>query len=59
LAEAAPADAGEAGRGGRVSQPYLAQLETGRRVSADIAVYAKLAKRLGVRIEDLVSPAVA
>jgi DNA-binding XRE family transcriptional regulator len=42
-----------------ISQPYLAQLETGRRVSADIAVYAMLAKRLGVRIEDLVSPAVA
>lgn len=36
-----------------ISQPYLAQLEAGRRVSADIAVYAKLAKRLGVRIEDL------
>ena len=42
-----------------ISQPYLAQLETGRPVSADIAVYAKLAKRLGGRIEDLVSPAVS
>lgn len=36
----------------RMSQPYLAQLECGRRVSADIAVYARLAKRLEVRIED-------
>ncbi|HEY3846037.1 MAG TPA: helix-turn-helix transcriptional regulator [Acetobacteraceae bacterium] len=42
---------------GRISQPYLAQLENGQRVSADIAVYARLAKRLGVRIEDLISPA--
>jgi hypothetical protein len=35
----------------------LAQLESGQRVSADIAVYARLAKRLGVRIEDLITPA--
>ena len=38
-----------------ISQPYLAQLESGRRTSADIAVYAKLARRLAVRIEDLVA----
>jgi DNA-binding XRE family transcriptional regulator len=38
-----------------ISQPYLAQLESGRRLSADIAAYAKLAKRLAVRIEDLVA----
>jgi DNA-binding XRE family transcriptional regulator len=37
-----------------ISQPYLAQLESGQRSSADIAVYVKLAKRLAVRIEDLV-----
>jgi len=41
----------------RISQPYLAQLESGRRGSADIAVYARLAKRLGGRIEDLIAPA--
>ena len=38
-----------------ISQPYLAQLESGRRTSADIAVYARLAKRLGVLIEDVVA----
>ena len=38
-----------------ISQPYLAQLESRRRASADIAVYVKLAKRLAVRIEDLVA----
>lgn len=38
-----------------ISQPYLAQLESGRRTSADISVYARLAKRLAVRIEDLVA----
>ena len=38
-----------------ISQPYLAQLESGRRASADIAVYAGLARRLAVRIEDLVA----
>lgn len=41
----------------RISQPYLAQLESGRRASADIAVYGRLARRLGVRIEDLIAPA--
>jgi len=39
----------------RISQPYLAQLETGRRKSADIAVYTRLSKRLAVRVEDLVA----
>ncbi len=38
-----------------ISQPYLAQLESARRTSADIAVYARLAKRLGVLIEDVVA----
>jgi hypothetical protein len=38
-----------------ISQPYLAQLESGRRASADIAVYTKLAERLVVRIVDLVA----
>jgi DNA-binding XRE family transcriptional regulator len=38
-----------------ISQPYLAQLESGRRTSADIAVYTRLAKRLAVGIEDLVA----
>lgn len=36
-----------------VSQPYLAQVEHGRRVG-DIKLYAKLAEALGVRMEDLV-----
>lgn len=35
------------------SQPYLAQLETGRRVG-DVALYARLAAALRLRIEDLV-----
>jgi DNA-binding XRE family transcriptional regulator len=38
-----------------ISQPYLAQLESGRRTSANIAVYTRLAKRLAVRIEDFVA----
>lgn len=38
-----------------ISQPYLAQLESGRRASADIAVYAKLARRQAVRSEDLMA----
>ena len=37
-----------------ISQPYLAQLESGRRKSADIAVYARMAKRLAVQLEDLI-----
>jgi len=36
-----------------VAQPYVAQLETGRRVG-DVRLYARLAKALKVRIEDLV-----
>jgi DNA-binding XRE family transcriptional regulator len=36
-----------------ISQPYLAQLETGRRGSADVGIYARLARKLGLRIEDL------
>jgi DNA-binding XRE family transcriptional regulator len=39
-----------------ISQPYLAQLETGRRKSADIAVYARLARRLAVQVEDVITP---
>jgi DNA-binding XRE family transcriptional regulator len=39
-----------------ISQPYLAQLETGRRRSADIAVYVRLARRLAVQVEDLITP---
>jgi DNA-binding XRE family transcriptional regulator len=42
--------AGEAG----ISQPYLAQIETGKRVG-DVTLYAKFARILRVRIEDLVS----
>ena len=36
-----------------VSQPYLAQIEGGRRVG-DVVLYSKLATALKVRIEDLV-----
>lgn len=36
-----------------ITQGFLAQVERGRR-SASIAVYAALAKALGVRIEDLI-----
>ena len=39
-----------------ISQPYLAQLENGRR-EATVGVYARLAKVLGVRIGDLVMEA--
>ncbi len=35
-----------------ISQPYLAQIETGAR-TGDVMVYARLARRLGVHIEDL------
>ncbi len=38
-----------------ISLPYLAHLETGRRKSADIAVYARLARRLAVQVEDLIT----
>jgi DNA-binding XRE family transcriptional regulator len=37
-----------------ISQPYLAQLEAGRRVG-DVTLYAKLAAVLRLRIEDLVA----
>lgn len=36
-----------------ISQPFLAQIEAGRR-QGDIGTYARLARRLGVRIEDLI-----
>ena len=36
-----------------VSQPYLAQLETGKR-TGDVVLYARLAEALRLRIEDLV-----
>lgn len=48
LTQAALADA--AG----ISQAYLAQIETGRRVG-DVNLYAKIARRLGVSIEDLLT----
>jgi DNA-binding XRE family transcriptional regulator len=35
-----------------ISQPYLAQLENGQREAMG-SVYARLARRLGVRIDDL------
>jgi DNA-binding XRE family transcriptional regulator len=38
----------------RITQPYLAQIEAGRR-SGDIHLYARLAKALRVRIEDLIA----
>lgn len=37
-----------------VTQPYLAQIETGRR-TGDVRLYARLAKALRLRIEDLVA----
>jgi DNA-binding XRE family transcriptional regulator len=37
-----------------ISQPYLAQIETGKRVG-DVTLFAKLARILRVRIEDLVN----
>jgi DNA-binding XRE family transcriptional regulator len=37
-----------------ISQPYLAQIEAGKRVG-DVHLYARLAKALHVRIEDLVA----
>jgi len=41
-----------------ITQPYLAQLENGRRQGA-VSVYARLAKLLHVRIDDLVANAPA
>jgi DNA-binding XRE family transcriptional regulator len=37
-----------------VSQPYVAQLEVGVKQGAAASVYARLARCLGVRIDDLV-----
>ncbi len=37
-----------------ISQPYLAQIEAGKRVG-DVNLYARIAKVLKVRIEDLVN----
>jgi len=37
-----------------LSQAYLAQIETGKRVG-DVGVLARIARRLGVRIEDLIA----
>jgi DNA-binding XRE family transcriptional regulator len=37
-----------------VSQPYLAQIETGAR-KGDVRLYARMAKALRLRIEDLVA----
>ena len=39
-----------------ITQPYLAQIERGSR-GGDVVLYAKLAKALRVRIEDLVADA--
>jgi transcriptional regulator with XRE-family HTH domain len=39
-----------------ISQPYLAQLENGQR-EATVPIYARLAKLLRVRIDDLVAEA--
>lgn len=36
-----------------ITQPYLAQIETGQR-TGDVRLYARLAKALRLRIEDLV-----
>lgn len=36
-----------------ISQPYLAQIESGAR-TGDVSVYARLAKQLRVRMEDLI-----
>ena len=41
-----------------ISQPYLAQLENGQR-EGTVSVYARLAKFLNVRIDDLVTEASA
>jgi DNA-binding XRE family transcriptional regulator len=38
----------------KVSQPYLAQIEAGRRMG-DVRLYAHLAQALQVRMEDLVA----
>ncbi len=48
----------ELSRAADISQPYLAQLENGQRQGA-VSVYARLAKLLHVRIDDLVAEASA
>jgi DNA-binding XRE family transcriptional regulator len=37
-----------------ISQPYIAQLEAGAKQGAAAAVYARLARQLGVRVDDLI-----
>jgi transcriptional regulator with XRE-family HTH domain len=37
-----------------ISQPYLAQMESGRR-TGDVETHARLARVLDVRIEDLIA----
>jgi len=37
-----------------ITQPYLAQIETGQR-TGDVRLYARLAKALRLRIEDLIA----
>lgn len=44
----------ELARAAAISQPYLAQLESGQR-EATVPVYARLAECLNVRIDDLVA----
>jgi DNA-binding XRE family transcriptional regulator len=44
----------ELSQAANISQPYLAQLENGQREGA-VSVYARLAKLLNVRIDDLVA----
>ena len=46
---------GELADAAGITQPYVAQLERGQRASADIRIYARMAKRLQVRIEDLIA----
>ncbi len=45
--------AAELARAARISEQYLAELEAGRAV-ADVATYARLARRLRAHIEDLI-----
>jgi DNA-binding XRE family transcriptional regulator len=37
-----------------ISQPYLAQIENGQREAA-VSIYVRLARLLGVRVDDLIS----
>jgi helix-turn-helix protein len=45
--------AAELARAARITEDYLAELEAGRAV-ADVATYARLARRLRTHIEDLI-----